>query len=46
MSLIITVGLVVALVLGIVSLAQSRGTSILSWAVVIGFAVLVLERLA
>lgn len=45
MSLIITVGLAVAVILGVVALVQSRATSLLAWAVTIGFGVLLLARL-
>jgi len=43
--MLITIGLVVALVLAIVAQIEARGRSLVAWAAIIGFAVLLYGRL-
>jgi hypothetical protein len=41
----VTIGLIVALILAVVAKIEARGRSLLAWAAIIGFAVLLYGRL-
>jgi hypothetical protein len=41
----VTIGLIVALILAVVAQIEARGRSLLAWAAIIGFAVLLYGRL-